>query len=181
MKWRNSKERELLASGGSRDQTLPNKNNPNPDLSDARNDRPMSLSPPNSPAEIDPHAPLVPTTPLRRSTDNSAPSSNNNNNNKQDVKFPTNTFQVLKQKFELNNPDLKYEVSDENNRPNQFNNFYADRGDANNPSGPYQTSRSNSSSEHKMGQYYDEYDSASDSDEEINVTWLDDDDEEMSG
>lgn len=34
MKWRNSKERELLASGGSREQTLPNKNNPNPDLSD---------------------------------------------------------------------------------------------------------------------------------------------------
>ncbi|XP_049942711.1 homeobox protein DBX1-like [Schistocerca serialis cubense] len=35
MKWRNSKERELLASGGSREQTLPNKNNPHPDLSDA--------------------------------------------------------------------------------------------------------------------------------------------------
>ncbi|GAB6027932.1 hypothetical protein CHUAL_002144 [Chamberlinius hualienensis] len=34
MKWRNSKERELLASGGSRDQTLPTKHNPNPDLSD---------------------------------------------------------------------------------------------------------------------------------------------------
>ncbi|KAL4224490.1 Developing brain homeobox 1 [Mactra antiquata] len=34
MKWRNSKERELLSSGGSRDNTLPNKNNPNPDLSD---------------------------------------------------------------------------------------------------------------------------------------------------
>ncbi|XP_023344952.1 homeobox protein DBX1 [Eurytemora carolleeae] len=34
MKWRNSKERELLASGGNRDQTLPNKNNPNPDLTD---------------------------------------------------------------------------------------------------------------------------------------------------
>ncbi|KXJ81639.1 hypothetical protein RP20_CCG018547 [Aedes albopictus] len=49
MKWRNSKERELLASGGSRDQTLPNKNNPNPDLSDARTDRPQSLSPPASP------------------------------------------------------------------------------------------------------------------------------------
>lgn len=49
MKWRNSKERELLASGGSRDQTLPNKNNPNPDLSDARNDRQPSLSPPSSP------------------------------------------------------------------------------------------------------------------------------------
>ncbi|KAK3591890.1 hypothetical protein CHS0354_005100 [Potamilus streckersoni] len=34
MKWRNSKERELLSSGGSRDSTIPNKNNPNPDLSD---------------------------------------------------------------------------------------------------------------------------------------------------
>lgn len=40
MKWRNSKERELLANGGSREQTLPNKNNPNPDLSDASGDRP---------------------------------------------------------------------------------------------------------------------------------------------
>ena len=35
MKWRNSKERELLASGGSRSQTLPTKNNPHPDLSDS--------------------------------------------------------------------------------------------------------------------------------------------------
>ncbi|XP_043225566.1 homeobox protein DBX1-like [Amphibalanus amphitrite] len=34
MKWRNSKERELLASGGSRQQTLPTRNNPYPDLSD---------------------------------------------------------------------------------------------------------------------------------------------------
>lgn len=34
MKWRNSKERELLSSGGSRDSTLPNKNKTNPDLSD---------------------------------------------------------------------------------------------------------------------------------------------------
>ncbi|KAH6935082.1 hypothetical protein HPB50_003341 [Hyalomma asiaticum] len=34
MKWRNSKERELLSSGGSREQTLPTKSNPNPDLSD---------------------------------------------------------------------------------------------------------------------------------------------------
>lgn len=47
MKWRNSKERELLATGtGSRDQTLPNKNNPNPDLSDTVCDRnPPSVSP----------------------------------------------------------------------------------------------------------------------------------------
>ncbi|XP_017756149.1 PREDICTED: uncharacterized protein LOC108547936 [Eufriesea mexicana] len=45
MKWRNSKERELLATGGSREQTLPNKNNPNPDLSDADGDKPrMDLS-----------------------------------------------------------------------------------------------------------------------------------------
>ncbi|KAH3877520.1 homeobox protein DBX1-like [Dreissena polymorpha] len=34
MKWRNSKERELLSSGGSRDNTLPNKNNQTPDLND---------------------------------------------------------------------------------------------------------------------------------------------------
>lgn len=39
MKWRNSKERELLAAGGSREQTLPNKNNPHPDLSDADGDK----------------------------------------------------------------------------------------------------------------------------------------------
>ncbi|XP_043481954.1 uncharacterized protein LOC122511023 [Leptopilina heterotoma] len=39
MKWRNSKERELLANGGSREQTLPSKNNPNPNLSDADGDR----------------------------------------------------------------------------------------------------------------------------------------------
>lgn len=53
MKWRNSKERELLAAGGSREQTLPNKNNPHPDLSDADSDRPKidlgDLSPANSP------------------------------------------------------------------------------------------------------------------------------------
>jgi hypothetical protein len=44
MKWRNSKERELLASGGSREQTLPNKNNPHPDLSDAEVDRARIIS-----------------------------------------------------------------------------------------------------------------------------------------
>lgn len=56
MKWRNSKERELLASGGSRDQTLPNKNNPNPDLSDARTDRQPS---PISPASASPNSSLM--------------------------------------------------------------------------------------------------------------------------
>ncbi|XP_048401801.1 homeobox protein DBX1-like [Stegostoma tigrinum] len=34
MKWRNSKERELLSAGGCREQTLPTKLNPHPDLSD---------------------------------------------------------------------------------------------------------------------------------------------------
>ncbi|XP_035209942.1 homeobox protein DBX1-like isoform X2 [Stegodyphus dumicola] len=34
MKWRNSKERELLSSGGTREQTLPSKHNPKPDLND---------------------------------------------------------------------------------------------------------------------------------------------------
>lgn len=34
MKWRNSKERELLSQGGNREQTLPSKDNQNPDLSD---------------------------------------------------------------------------------------------------------------------------------------------------
>ncbi|XP_075404523.1 homeobox protein DBX1 [Tenrec ecaudatus] len=34
MKWRNCKERELLSSGGCREQTLPTKLNPHPDLSD---------------------------------------------------------------------------------------------------------------------------------------------------
>ncbi|KAG9352110.1 hypothetical protein JZ751_020523 [Albula glossodonta] len=34
MKWRNSKERELLSSGGCREQTLPTRMNPNPDLTD---------------------------------------------------------------------------------------------------------------------------------------------------
>lgn len=58
MKWRNSKERELLAAGGSREQTLPNKNNPHPDLSDADGDKPkldltdvQDISPAQSPTE----------------------------------------------------------------------------------------------------------------------------------
>lgn len=55
MKWRNTKERELMANGGSREQTLPNKNNPNPDLSDTDLDRRgdiIEFSPPSSPLKI---------------------------------------------------------------------------------------------------------------------------------
>ena len=46
MKWRNSKERELLSSGGSRESTLPNKSNPNPDLSDLKHesDKPFDMN-----------------------------------------------------------------------------------------------------------------------------------------
>ncbi|CAM9549068.1 unnamed protein product [Lampetra planeri] len=39
MKWRNSKERELLSAGGCREQTLPTKGNPHPDLSDVQGRR----------------------------------------------------------------------------------------------------------------------------------------------
>ncbi|XP_022649587.1 homeobox protein DBX1-B-like isoform X2 [Varroa jacobsoni] len=57
MKWRNSKERELLSSGGSREQTLPTKRNPNPDLSD-----PKPVNPHVSPSPVVP-VPLVPSPP----------------------------------------------------------------------------------------------------------------------
>ncbi|XP_070564530.1 homeobox protein DBX1-like [Ptychodera flava] len=51
MKWRNSKERELLSAGGSRESTLPNKSNPNPDLSDVADDKKKDLS--DSDKELD--------------------------------------------------------------------------------------------------------------------------------
>lgn len=52
MKWRNSKERELLSSGGNRDATIPSKENPHPDLTDTpgvmtskNNNQQMDLTP----------------------------------------------------------------------------------------------------------------------------------------
>ena len=56
MKWRNSKERELIAQGGCREQTLPTKHNPNPDLSDPQPlpnnvQRPHQQQPPRTPLE----------------------------------------------------------------------------------------------------------------------------------
>jgi hypothetical protein len=56
MKWRNSKERELIAQGGCREQTLPTKHNPNPDLSDAQPQQPRQQQPPPQPQR--PHNPL---------------------------------------------------------------------------------------------------------------------------
>jgi hypothetical protein len=45
MKWRNSKERELLSSGGNRDSTIPSKENPHPDLSDVPQNGQLVTSP----------------------------------------------------------------------------------------------------------------------------------------
>ena len=189
MKWRNSKERELLASGGSRDQTLPNKNNPNPDLSDARTDLAPSLSPPSSP--------LVTTT-------NNNNSTNNNNTNPQnveqfnssmtqtthiksiDTKFPSDTnlankFDARKSPTEhFNNKELfKYEVDDNNRQGQIFNNLYDKLKDTNSSisynnsgigrSNPSANNNGNSNN-NSMNLYYDDYDSQSDTDEEISVT-----------
>lgn len=180
MKWRNSKERELLASGGSRDQTLPNKNNPNPDLSDARCDRAASISPtPSSPNDsgqpsntsaqssntVTSIASLVTTTPTSR-----IPSSQ---------KISNQQPQNLKTKFDLTkpvtnvdtnqrDPSFKFEF-DENNRP-AFGNFF-ERGVYTN-GGQNMTHNNLDSNNMKLNNdCYDDYDSNSDdSDEEINVT-----------
>lgn len=90
MKWRNSKERELLANGGSREQTLPNKNNPHPDLSDAESDKPKidlsDVSPLNSPLGITTTTTSgfpPTTTSFSKSTSGGRNSSNNNTSNHQ--------------------------------------------------------------------------------------------------
>lgn len=159
MKWRNSKERELLASGGSRDQTLPNKNNPNPDLSDAKTDRqpsmspPSSISPPNSDAQQ--HQMCI----MRSPSDQTSPSKSS----------------PVDQKFSVKKPgDLKYEIDEMSSRSSMqaagghapigqlFNNFY----DNQSSDGSVKAFSSQSNS-----MYYDEYDSHdSDDSEEINVT-----------
>ncbi|XP_034234678.1 homeobox protein DBX1-like [Thrips palmi] len=78
MKWRNSKERELLATGGSREQTLPNKNNPHPDLSDAEADRERAKLEPSEggfddDASVHVHPGTPPMTPPRSPHDLSDP------------------------------------------------------------------------------------------------------------
>ncbi|KAM3608989.1 uncharacterized protein V6R79_008081 [Siganus canaliculatus] len=50
MKWRNSKERELLSTGGCRQQTLPTKTNPHPDLTDVGSHR-LDKNAPSSQAQ----------------------------------------------------------------------------------------------------------------------------------
>lgn len=156
MKWRNSKERELLASGGSRDQTLPNKNNPNPDLSDAKTDRqpsmspPSSISPPNNDSQQQPHQQMC----IMRSDQS-----------------PPNKVSPVDQKFLVKKPtDFKYEIDEMNSRSGSgshpigqlFNNFYDNQ--SSDGSAKAFGNQNNS-------MYYDEYDSNDSEDsEEINVT-----------
>lgn len=160
MKWRNSKERELLASGGSRDQTLPNKNNPNPDLSDAKTDRQASVSPPSSlsPPNNDPQQQQICSNVMMRSP-SGQPSPNKSS--------PVDQKLMVKK-----TSDFKYEIDDVNSRSSMppgghpmgqiFNNFY----DNQSSDGSAKGFGSRNSS-----MYYDEYDSNdSDDSEEINVT-----------
>uniref|UniRef100_A0A182YT00 Uncharacterized protein n=1 Tax=Anopheles stephensi TaxID=30069 RepID=A0A182YT00_ANOST len=180
MKWRNSKERELLANGGSRDQTLPNKNNPNPDLSDARTDRQTSLSP------APPASPTQGSTPLDGQPPPPAhpPPATTPSGSPKPAPPPMLTF---KSKFELLKPgaggDFKFDFEEQTPTGNRAGTHF--------PLGgfyPPDTSgcvggsgRSNSSASSDLQpqgsaatpMYYDEYESAADSDdsdEEINVT-----------
>lgn len=91
MKWRNSKERELLASGGSRDQTLPNKNNPNPDLSDARTDRQPSISP----ASVSPTSSLIEQSPSGQNLDGHFTSPSAASTNKSNLELHTKNNTIL--------------------------------------------------------------------------------------
>lgn len=187
MKWRNSKERELLANGGSRDQTLPNKNNPNPDLSDARNDRAPSLSPPSSPAagagspsdrdqfmsSASPPQSQQPqqhldskfhstteANPLNGSIDGGGVGGPGRNGSG-DVAAPKELF--------------KYEF-DENRHGQIFNQFYDKLRETNGivnygmASGRPNLTPNNNNNNNNSMRYYDEYDSHSDTDEEISVT-----------
>lgn len=149
MKWRNSKERELLASGGSREQTLPNKNNPHPDLSDAETDRPK----------------LSPMSPASPGQEQLTPESENVKKNNKYIPISNNQFDA---QFDgsklLNNEDgvssYRHYVSADGGVPagnNSNNNFNGGR------------SYSLMAADDAMADDYDS-ENASGSDEEINVT-----------
>lgn len=184
MKWRNSKERELLASGGSRDQTLPNKNNPNPDLSDARTDRPPSLSP-TSPQPSSPNAMEQQQTPAAEPFANSGTSTPTKLNESRKM---ANGRSVAVDCNGKSDKLFKLEYDESRPPPAQqqqlFNNFYDKVRDinttlafANRPSpmnaggGGALNVSAGSGGSNLSNFYYDEYDSNSDSDEEISVTW----------
>lgn len=209
MKWRNSKERELLASGGSRDQTLPNKNNPNPDLSDARNDRQPSISPTSSPTHSSGPHHGSPSHVAQNQSNSSNPSNATNLNESyhrmSSVSPPTSGNHSMDHSSHHNSTvelingsavigpaaakDLfKYEFSsDPDNRPppgQMFNHFYDKLRDANGLMGsafgggasglaqriPNPVSINPGSPNGAANMFYEEYDSNSDSDEEISVT-----------
>jgi hypothetical protein len=160
---RNSKERELLASGGSRDQTLPNKNNPNPDLSDAKADRPVSLSPhslspSNSSEQQQPSQQQQQQHALQSSSNQSSP----NKTSPIDQKFMVMTGKKQGDfKFEVDERSSSISASGHPHIGQLFNNFY----DNHSSDGSVKTYSNQSNS-----MYYDDYDSNSDDSEEINVT-----------
>uniref|UniRef100_A0A182NIC9 Homeobox domain-containing protein n=1 Tax=Anopheles dirus TaxID=7168 RepID=A0A182NIC9_9DIPT len=199
MKWRNSKERELLANGGSRDQTLPNKNNPNPDLSDARTDRQSSLSPPPPASPPQGSTPLDSSQPPAPPPAHPPPPTTPGSGSPKPAPPPMLTF---KSKFELLKPsavaggaggDFKYDFDEQGpgvNRPPgpgtggghfPIGAFYPQIGAERDSSAVAGSGRSNSSASSDLpagsgggtAMYYDEYESggdSDDSDEEINVT-----------
>lgn len=171
MKWRNSKERELLASGGSRDQTLPTKNNPNPDLSDARCDRPASISPPASPTDLTSTG-LQTIQQQKSSSAHPLPG----------LQQQTHSMQLLPQLTRVDpskfspeaNTDIKKDPSqgifkaelDESRHRRLFGSLYESERD----SGAFDFDQGPPDSHDNGKMYYDDYDSNSDSDEEISVT-----------
>lgn len=175
MKWRNSKERELLASGGSRDQTLPNKNNPNPDLSDARTDRQPSLSP----ASPMPSSPNLETQPKSQTAEHLSTVNNSASG------MSADQFEMRKSNQSATtecNPkgDKMFKLEYDENRanyqqPQLFSNFYDKVRDMSNSvafssKGGAMNAGATSSAGNSSNFYYDEYESHSDSDEEISVT-----------
>lgn len=190
MKWRNSKERELLANGGSRDQTLPNKNNPNPDLSDARTDRQPSLSP----ASPSPTSSILEQSQSAQSLEHFSSSTIGNSGasnvttNKPNID-QLNKFELHKNNVIMSNGSsgkdvklfkMEYEEARSGQPPKQqqqlFNSFYDKVRDINNSIAFNNRAQnaglnvSGGSGNNITNYYYDEYDSNSDSDEEISVT-----------
>jgi hypothetical protein len=190
MKWRNSKERELLASGGSRDQTLPNKNNPNPDLSDAKCDRQSPISPPGSPLEIATQAARNQQQQQQIAQQHhqqqlsQSPISNLLASAKAiETKFQSNCLQTLKQKFDIHpqakpGQEFKYEFDDTASirdgqplpPPAQQRQMFSQFFDRNENTTKFPVAGQHGGEDIKMNLYYDDYDSNSDSEEEINVT-----------
>lgn len=174
--------------GGSRDQTLPNKNNPNPDLSDARTDRQPSLSP----ASPSPTSSILDQTQATQNpehfTGSAGGGASNITTNKPTVE-QVNKFEMHKNNMIISNGcgakdgklfKMEYDEARGGQPPKQqqqlFNSFYDKVRDINNSIAfNNRTQNVNLNAGAGTGSsisnyYYDEYDSNSDSDEEISVT-----------